>query len=99
MYFGTFLDGAGDFIDTVHFPPVARQNPVSGWGLFLLEGKVMEEFDALSLEITHVRKLKIYADPRLDDSENHPALHRKNSGTDKWMSRYFEKDKPEPNQQ
>lgn len=95
MYFGTFLDGAGDFIDTVHFPPVARQNPVSGWGLFLLEGRVMEEFDALSLEITHVRKLKIYADPRLDDSENHPALHRKNSGTDKWMSRYFEKDKPE----
>jgi error-prone DNA polymerase len=96
MYFGTFLDGRGDFIDTVHFPPVAQRHPVSGWGLFLLEGRVMSEFDALSLEISATSKLPLLSDPRLDDKENHPALHRKNSGTDKWMSRYFKTDETDP---
>lgn len=92
MYFGTFLDGHGHFIDTVHFPPVAQKYSVSGWGVFLLEGRVMSEFDSLSIEISAVTKLPLLSDPRLDDKENHPALHRKNAGTDKWMSRYFKTD-------
>ncbi|MBL7941489.1 MAG: DNA polymerase III subunit alpha, partial [Flavobacteriales bacterium] len=52
MYFGNFLDREGQFIDTVHFPPVAAQYPLAGWGLFLITGKVTEEFDALQLEVT-----------------------------------------------
>ena len=30
MYFGTFLDRKGDFIDTVHFPPIAKKYPFTG---------------------------------------------------------------------
>jgi DNA polymerase-3 subunit alpha len=97
MYFGTFLDGHGHFIDTVHFPPVAQKYSVSGWGIFLLEGRVMSEFDSLSIEISAVTKLPLLSDPRLDDKENHPALHRKNAGTDKWMSRYFKTDESDLN--
>lgn len=89
MFFGTFLDRYGHFIDSVHFPPSAEQYPVSGWGLFLLVGKVMEEFDAITLEVEYVRRLKLLSDPRLEDTPAHPALMRKNHGTDKWMGRYF----------
>jgi DNA-directed DNA polymerase III PolC len=52
MYFGTFLDEKGDFIDTVHFPPVAKIYPFRGQGIYELTGKIVEEFDFLSLEIT-----------------------------------------------
>ncbi|MFM9984569.1 MAG: DNA polymerase III subunit alpha, partial [Flavobacteriales bacterium] len=90
MYFGTFLDVAGHFIDTVHFPPVAKAFPVSGWGLFLIKGKVCEEFDALSIEVSNVRKLKLLSDPRLDDTPSHPALNRKNNTTDRWVTRYLD---------
>jgi DNA polymerase-3 subunit alpha len=89
MFFGTFIDRHGHFIDSVHFPPAAEKHPVSGWGLFLLVGKVMEEFDAISLEVEYVRRLKLLSDPRLEDTPAHPALMRKNHGTDKWMGRYF----------
>lgn len=91
MYFGTFLDREGNFIDTVHFPDVAKQYRVSGWGLFLIEGKVTEEFDALVIEVSFIRRMKLYNDPRLDDKQVNPSLIRKNSGTDKWMGRYFDK--------
>ncbi|PIB37142.1 DNA polymerase III subunit alpha [Reichenbachiella sp. 5M10] len=51
MYFGTFLDEKGQFIDTVHFPPVAKQYTFRGQGIYELTGKVVEEFDFLTLEI------------------------------------------------
>jgi error-prone DNA polymerase len=76
MFFGTFLDRRGDFIDSVHFPPVAARYPVSGWGLFALYGKVAEEFDALTLEVSAVRRLKLLSDPRLGSSSKTPSLSR-----------------------
>ena len=42
MYFGTFLDRDGDFIDTVHFPPVAAKYPFRGKGIYKITGKVMK---------------------------------------------------------
>ncbi len=57
MYFGTFLDQCGQFIDTVHFPPVAAQYRFSGKGVYKLCGKVMEEFGFLSLEITEMVRM------------------------------------------
>ena len=57
MYFGTFLDQNGDYIDTVHFPPVAARYPFRGRGCYLLRGKVMEEFEFLSVEVTAMYKL------------------------------------------
>ena len=64
MHFGTFLDRNGDFIDTVHFPPVAQKYPFRGRGVYRLTGKVMEEFDAISIEIDRMEKLDMMQDPR-----------------------------------
>ena len=74
MHFGTFLDRAGDFIDTVHFPPVARKYPFRGRGVYRLSGKVMEEFDAISIEIDRMEKLDMMQDPRY--AEEAPAMTR-----------------------
>ncbi len=57
MHFGTFVDTDGEFIDTVHFPPVAKQYPFTGRGIYHLFGKVVEEFDAMSLEVSRMVKL------------------------------------------
>ena len=68
MHFGTFLDQKGDFIDTVHFPPVAKKYPFRGRGVYRLCGKVMEEFDSISIEVNHMKKLDMMQDPRYADS-------------------------------
>jgi DNA polymerase-3 subunit alpha len=70
MYFGTFLDYDGDFIDTVHFPPVAAKYPFRGKGIYQIRGKVMEEFDCITIEVIEIHKLAIIEDPRYAD--NHP---------------------------
>lgn len=51
MSFGTFLDGAGFWIDTVHFPPALKAHPFVGPGCYRLTGKVVDEFDYVYLEI------------------------------------------------
>jgi DNA-directed DNA polymerase III PolC len=57
MHFGNFLDVDGEFIDTVHFPPSAKKYPFNGRGIYVMEGKVMEEFGALSLDVTYMKRL------------------------------------------
>lgn len=57
MCFGTFLDADGDWLDTVHFPPVMKQYPFLGNGFYELHGRVMEEFDVYSVEVLSMRKL------------------------------------------
>ena len=69
MYFGTFLDRNGDYIDTVHFPPVARKYPFRGRGVYQLTGKVMEEFDSISIEISSMKKLDMMQDPRYAEEQ------------------------------
>lgn len=64
MYFGTFLDARGDFLDTVHFPPVAERYPFSGPGVYKITGKVMEEFECISIEVAAMTRLPIIEDPR-----------------------------------
>ncbi|KAF0203581.1 MAG: DNA-directed DNA polymerase III [Bacteroidetes bacterium] len=64
MYFGTFLDNKGEFFDTVHFPDVARAFPFRGRGVYLLLGKVVEEFGFPSIEIMKMAKLPLMSDPR-----------------------------------
>ena len=69
MYFGTFLDRNGDYIDTVHFPPAARKYPFRGRGVYQLIGKVMEEFDCISIEINSMKKLDMMQDPRYAEEQ------------------------------
>jgi DNA-directed DNA polymerase III PolC len=64
MYFGTFLDVNGDFFDTVHFPPCLKKYPFKGKGIYLILGKVVEEFGFPSIEVEKMVKLPVHQDPR-----------------------------------
>jgi DNA polymerase-3 subunit alpha len=57
MYFGTFLDQEGQFIDTVHFPPVAARYRFSGRGVYKIAGKVTEEFGFLTIEVSEMIRM------------------------------------------
>ncbi|GAB3664017.1 hypothetical protein GCM10028791_39580 [Echinicola sediminis] len=57
MNFGTFLDKEGCWIDTVHFPPIVKKSPLTGRGIYLLKGKVTEEFNFYTLEISSCERL------------------------------------------
>jgi DNA-directed DNA polymerase III PolC len=64
MHFGTFFDRNGQFFDTVHFPSVVKKFPFRGKGIYLLTGKVVEEFGFASLEVERMEKLPMKKDPR-----------------------------------
>ncbi len=64
MYFGNFIDREGHFIDTVHFPNTARQYRFRGKGVYAITGKVMEEFDCISIEVSKMERLAMIQDPR-----------------------------------
>ena len=74
MYFGTFIDRAGDFIDTVHFPPIAAKYPFRGKGIYTITGKVLEEFDCINIEVISMHRLAIVEDPRYADKPKNIAL-------------------------
>ena len=67
MYFGTFLDTQGHFIDTVLFPPVAAQYKFRGKGIYLITGKPISEFDFITIEVQSMELLPIIEDPRYAD--------------------------------
>lgn len=57
MQFGCFLDIEGNFIDSVHFPQVAAKYKFQGRGVYLLKGKILEDFDFLNLEVQYMERL------------------------------------------
>jgi DNA polymerase-3 subunit alpha len=69
MHFGTFLDRDGDFVDTVHFPPVAAKYPFRGKGVYEITGKVMIEFDCVTIEVSKLEHLAVIEDPRYSDKK------------------------------
>ena len=77
MYFGTFLDMDGDFIDTVHFPPVAAKYRFRGKGIYRISGKVMEEFDCLTIDVSRMERLPIIEDPRYAEGAIATRMHGK----------------------
>ncbi len=66
MNFGTFLDDSGHFFDTVHFPSSLKRYPFRGDGIYLILGKVVEEFGYASLEVEKMAKMPLKADPRAE---------------------------------
>lgn len=77
MCFGTFLDREGLWIDTTHFPPVLKAYPFKGPGCYVLKGKVVDEFDFVSIEITemhHIAMLNPEDDRALAESRNPTML-------------------------
>ncbi len=67
MNFGTFIDKAGHFFDTVHFPEIAARFPFRGRAVYGVTGKVVEEFGFYMLEVSALRKLKTITDPRYSE--------------------------------
>lgn len=57
MYFGTFIDKDLDWIDTVHFPDVAKRYPINSSGFYKITGKVVEDFGVYSIEVSKMLKV------------------------------------------
>ncbi|HMQ07703.1 MAG TPA: DNA polymerase III subunit alpha, partial [Saprospiraceae bacterium] len=64
MNFGTWLDEDGHFFDTTHFPASLIRYPFKGRGIYMLEGKVTEDFGFPSLEVSRMVKLPLVRDER-----------------------------------
>ena len=64
MHFGTFIDSTGEFFDTVHFPNSLKTYPFKGSGIYLILGKIVEEFGFPSLEVEKMAKLPIKPNPK-----------------------------------
>ncbi len=76
MHFGCFLDHGGRFFDTVNFPPSLEKYPFTGYGVYLIEGKVVEEFGFPSIEVEKMARLPYLPDPRYvtrKNTEGYPA--------------------------
>jgi DNA polymerase-3 subunit alpha len=58
MALATFVDAAGEAFDTVLFPQVFKNYPFQGDGVYLLLGKVTEEFGQPSLEVEKMGRLE-----------------------------------------
>jgi DNA polymerase-3 subunit alpha len=82
MHFGTFLDRDGDFIDTVHFPPIAAKYPFKGKGIYKIIGKVMVEFNCVNIEVSELARLAIIEDPRYSVKSLNPTFQNKKSFED-----------------
>lgn len=67
MNFATFIDQKGDFLDSVHFPNIAKQFPFRGKGLYRIQGRVTEEFGFYSIEASALYKIAMIPDPRYED--------------------------------
>jgi DNA-directed DNA polymerase III PolC len=59
MCFHTFLDAAGDWLDTIFFPPVVKRTQVNGKGFYRMQGRVVEEFGVYSVEVSYAKKVGI----------------------------------------
>jgi DNA polymerase-3 subunit alpha len=64
MHFGTFTDVQGEFFDTVHFAPSLKKYPFRGDGIYLVLGKVVEEFGFPSLEVEKMAKMPFKSNPK-----------------------------------
>ena len=64
MNFGTWLDEEGMFFDTTHFPPSLAQYPFRGKGVYLLKGKIVDDFGFPSMEVVWMDKLPFVKDER-----------------------------------
>ena len=64
MHFGCFLDVKGEFFDTVNFPDSLKTYPFRGQGVYLILGKVTEEFGFASIEVEKMAKMPLVKDPR-----------------------------------
>ncbi len=63
MHFATFVDSEGNLFDSVHFPDSLKHYPFRGDGIYLLLGKIVEEFGYASIEVHKMAKLPLKENP------------------------------------
>ncbi|HEV7334130.1 MAG TPA: DNA polymerase III subunit alpha [Flavisolibacter sp.] len=59
MYFGTFIDAAGDWVDSVHFPDTAQKYRLTGGGFYHIRGRIVDDFGVYSIEVQWMQKVGI----------------------------------------
>ena len=64
MHFATFIDMDGNFYDTTHFPSSLQAYPFKGYGMYLILGRITEEFGFTSIEVEKMAKMPIIPDAR-----------------------------------
>lgn len=66
MGFDAWYDPHGDYFNTVIFPVEMKQYPLKGQGIYLLQGKVSEEFGVFSLALQYLERLPYRRDERFE---------------------------------
>lgn len=64
MYFGTWIDGEGNYFDTAHFPNSLEKYPFQGGGVYLLLGTVEVDYHFPTVTILKMAKMPFIPDPR-----------------------------------
>jgi DNA polymerase-3 subunit alpha len=57
MTFGYFVDADGNYFDTRHFAKSLKQYPFQGHGIYLLKGKIVEEFGHPGMEVLKMARM------------------------------------------
>jgi len=73
MCFGCFVDLEGAWLDTVHFPGVARDFPFRGRGVYAVRGTVSESFGCVGVDAQRMERLATLPDPRYAEDGVMPA--------------------------
>ncbi len=90
MFFGTFLDEEGAWLDTVHFPQIGAQFPFRGRGVYKIYGTVLIEYDCTNIEVASMEKMSVMEDPRYAELDSNrvkeapPEVVTKNRRTSRW---------------
>jgi DNA polymerase-3 subunit alpha len=87
MFFGTFLDEHGAWLDTVHFPNIAKQYPFRGRGVYYVRGKVVYDYGCYSVDAEYMEKMRVVEDPRYSevrDVEREKKVVTRNRRIDYW---------------
>lgn len=69
MYFGTWIDVAGELFDTAHFTNTLEHYPFQGGGCYLLLGHVEVDYHFPTVTITKMAKMPFIPDPRFSNSD------------------------------
>jgi DNA polymerase-3 subunit alpha len=73
MCFGCFVDLEGAWLDTVHFPTVAKDFPFRGRGVYAIRGKVRESYGCLHVDAIRMERLATLPDPRYAENGKVPS--------------------------
>ncbi|MBK9492301.1 MAG: hypothetical protein IPO07_28560 [Haliscomenobacter sp.] len=66
MGFDAWYDADGNYFNSVIFPGEMKQYPTKGTGIYLVQGKVTEEFGVVSIVVQYLERLPCLRDGRFE---------------------------------